>query len=108
MCNIYSTANPISYQPTSRSVRINGMVTSVRLENEFWDILFELARDEGVTTNKLLSLLYDEVYVLHGNISNFSSFVRVSCMRYIENRVAYERAAIIDRRLGARGEHPPS
>ena len=38
MCQIYSSAEPARYESEARSLRIQGCVTSVRLENEFWKI----------------------------------------------------------------------
>ena len=83
MCEIYVTADPIKYQSRSHSVRIHGVVTTVRLENEFWTLLGEMAHLEGVTTNQLIGTLYDEVTKFRGEFENFSSFLRVSCARYL-------------------------
>jgi predicted DNA-binding ribbon-helix-helix protein len=43
MCEIYVKADPMLYESRSRSLRIHGAVTKIRLENLFWDILAELA-----------------------------------------------------------------
>ncbi len=86
MCEIYATADPIKYESRSHSVRIHGVVTTVRLENEFWTLLGEMAHLEGVTTNQLIGTLYDEVTKFRGEFENFSSFLRVSCARYLALR----------------------
>ncbi len=39
MCELYVKADPILYESRSRSLRIRGVVTTLRLENQFWDIL---------------------------------------------------------------------
>ena len=83
MCEIYATADPIKYESRSHSVRIHGVVTTVRLENEFWTLLGEMAHLEGVTTNQLIGTLYDEVTKFRGEFENFSSVLRVSCARYL-------------------------
>ena len=83
MCEIYVKADPILYESRSRSLRIHGAVTKIRLENLFWDILSELAESDGYTTNQLIAKLYDEIVEYRGEIDNFSSFLRVTCLRYL-------------------------
>lgn len=83
MCRIFVNTDPINYESRSRSVRIHGMVTSIRLENLFWDVLAEIAAEEGMTTNRLIMTLHDEVVEAHGKIQNLASFLRVSCVRYL-------------------------
>ena len=58
-------------------------MTKIRLENLFWDILAELAESDGYTTNQLIAKLYDEIVEYRGEIDNFSSFLRVTCLRYL-------------------------
>ncbi len=53
MCHLYAHADPILYESRNRSVRISKVVTSIKLENLFWDTLSELAREDGSTTNQL-------------------------------------------------------
>ena len=43
MCDIYTSADPIHYEQRTRSMRIHGVVTSIRLENLCWDILARIA-----------------------------------------------------------------
>ena len=83
MCDIYTSADPIHYEQRTRSVRIRGMVTSVRLENLCWDILARIASKDKLTTNQLIGKLYDEIIERQGRVDNLSSFLRVSCMRYL-------------------------
>lgn len=85
MCEIYVKADPILYELRTRSIRIHGIVTSIRLENLSWDILARIASRDGLTTNQLICQLYDEVILQQGKVSNFCSFLRVSCMRYLSN-----------------------
>jgi predicted DNA-binding ribbon-helix-helix protein len=83
MCDIYTSADPIHYEQRTRSMRIRGVVTSIRLENLCWDILARIASKDQMTTNQLISKLYDEIIERQGRVDNLSSFLRVSCMRYL-------------------------
>ena len=85
MCEIYVKADPIMYELRTRSIRIHGVVTSIRLENLSWDILARIASRDGVTTNQLICQLHDEVIRQQGKVTNFCSFLRVSCMRFLSN-----------------------
>ena len=83
MCDFFVKADPIQYEQRSRTVRIHGVLTSIRLENMVWDILAEMAAAEGRTTNALISLFHDEILAHRGEVPNFASFLRVTCMRYL-------------------------
>ncbi|MBC7731186.1 MAG: ribbon-helix-helix domain-containing protein [Bacteriovorax sp.] len=83
MCEFFVKADPIKYEQRSRSVRIHGVLTSLRLENMVWDILAEMAEQEGCTTNALISLFHDEILAHRGEVPNFASFLRVTCMRHL-------------------------
>lgn len=87
MCQIFVRANPQSYEATTRSIRLHGVVTSVRLENLFWDTLEEIGTRDGMTVPQLLSKLYDELLAHRGDIPNFSSFLRVCGLRYLALQV---------------------
>lgn len=95
MCEIYVKADPILYEARSRSVRIHGVVTSLRLENLFWDVLAQIAARDGMTTNQLIAKLYDELIEHRGEVPNLASFLRVSCMRYL-SLVAGTTSALAD------------
>ena len=83
MCDFFVKADPIKYEQRSRTVRIHGVLTSLRLENMVWDVLAEMAEQEGRTTNALVSLFHDEILAQRGEVPNFASFLRVTCMRYL-------------------------
>ena len=86
MCEIFIRANPDSYQTQSRSLRLHGLATSIRLETLFWEVLEELAQRDALTVNQLLTRLHDELAEHRGEASltaNFASFLRVCCMRYL-------------------------
>ena len=91
MCEYFVKADPIQYEQRSRTIRIHGVLTSIRLENMVWDILAEMAEAEGRTTNALIALFHDEIMAQRGEVPNFASFLRVTCMRYL--RRAAQRAA---------------
>jgi predicted DNA-binding ribbon-helix-helix protein len=82
MCKIYAQTDPILYESRSRSVRIGGVTTTIRLENLFWQTLSELAADNDMTTNQLIAKLHEEVTEHCGETTNFASFLRVTCARY--------------------------
>ncbi|EDT43930.1 ribbon-helix-helix domain-containing protein [Burkholderia ambifaria] len=82
MCSIYSQADPILYECRTRSVRIEGVTTTIRLENLFWHTLSDLAADTEITTNQLIARLHREVTEYAGQTVNFASFLRVTCLRY--------------------------
>lgn len=82
MCEIFIKADPTLYEARARSIRLHGVVTSIRLENLFWETLEEVATRDGMTTSQLISKLYDELVEYRGQVDNFASFLRVCCLRY--------------------------
>jgi predicted DNA-binding ribbon-helix-helix protein len=87
MCKIFISADPTSYESRTRSVRLHGVVTSIRLENLHWAVLEEIAGRDGMTVAQLIERLYDELVADRGAVGNFSSFLRVCALRY-ENLIA--------------------
>ena len=91
-------ADPIQYEQRWRTMRIHGVLTSIRLENMVWDTLAEMAAAEGCTTNALIVQFHDEILVHRGEVPNFASFLRVTCMRYLRRAAeAAESAAGVPR-----------
>lgn len=86
MCDFFVKADPILYEQRTRTVRIHGVLTSIRVENFVWDTLASLAAEEGLTTNALIVQFHDEILRHRGDVQNFSSFLRVTCMRYLRRR----------------------
>ena len=82
MCEIFIRAEPQSYESRTRSVRLHGVVTSIRLENLFWEVLDEIAVRDGLSVVQLIEKLYDELMEARGEAGNFASFLRVSALRY--------------------------
>jgi len=92
MCKIFISADPELYRCRSRSLRLSGVATSIRLENLFWQVLEEIGARDGLTVARLISRLYDELAEAGGrgasDSANFSSFLRVSCGRYLALQAA--------------------
>lgn len=82
MCEVFISADPQSYDARTRSVRLHGVVTSIRLENLFWQVLEEIAQRDGMVVVQLIERLYDELVAARGEVGNFASFLRVSALRY--------------------------
>jgi predicted DNA-binding ribbon-helix-helix protein len=84
MRHVHAAIQPERMRPVTRSVRLDGYVTSIRLEACFWSLLDAMATAEGLSTPKFLSRLHDEVLELHGEVRNFASFLRVACAVHLE------------------------
>ena len=79
-------------RPISRSVRLNGFATCLRLERVYWDILERIASANHCTVNALLSYVDREVHLRYGGVKNFSGLVRVVCVTHLQGR---DRAASV-------------
>jgi predicted DNA-binding ribbon-helix-helix protein len=86
MCDIYASTDPDLYECTTRSVRIGRVVTSVRIERRFWQILERIAAEEGISVSQFLTKLYEEVTARRGSVENFASLLRVVCTVYQDKR----------------------
>jgi predicted DNA-binding ribbon-helix-helix protein len=86
MCQIYASAAPERYDSEAHSLRIQGCVTSIRLEKEFWNILDEMAAQDCITTPELINVLYYEVHQNFGEVRNFTSFLRTACTIYLTRK----------------------
>lgn len=84
MCHIFAGQDPANYAFETRSVRLMGRATSVRLETKFWSVLDELSAVQGLATSKFLSLLYEEALETHGQIGNFASLLRCCCLNFLD------------------------
>jgi predicted DNA-binding ribbon-helix-helix protein len=84
MCKIFSELNPEHYTYQTRSVRLGGHATSVRLEAAFWNVLEDIAASQGVTLGRFLTKLHDEVLEFRGETHNFSSLLRCACLTYVD------------------------
>ena len=76
-------------QPLSRSVRLNGFATCLRLEQIYWDILADMAKLNCCSVSALLSHVDREVHLRHGGVKNFSGLVRVVCVVHSRKEGSY-------------------
>ena len=83
MCRMFSHQPQSNYESDTRSLRVGGHSTSIRLENVFWSILEEMAAREATTLGRFVTALHDEVLLHHGELSNLASLLRCSCMIYV-------------------------
>lgn len=83
MCKLFINAEPELWKSSTRSLRIDGMVTSVRLENYFWSTLEAIAHRDDLNIPQMLTRLYHESIDAGHDLGNFTSFLRVCCMRYL-------------------------
>ncbi|MFV0383579.1 ribbon-helix-helix domain-containing protein [Paracoccus sp. (in: a-proteobacteria)] len=84
MCQLFIGADPQLWKSQTRSIRMDGMVTSVRLETMFWAVLEEIAARDDLNVPQLLHQLYNESLDEGHDIGNFTSFLRVCCLRYFD------------------------
>ena len=82
MSQIFISADPASYESRTRSVRLHGVATSIRLERLYWEVLEEIARRDGVSVVHLVEQLYDDLVAARGGVGDFTAFLRVSALRY--------------------------
>lgn len=87
MCRLFIGADALLWQSVTRSLRIDGVVTSVRLENFFWSALEEIAGRDEMSVSRLLGKLYEESRTEGHDLDNFASFLRVCCGRYLALQV---------------------
>lgn len=70
-------------RPVSRSVRLNGFATCLRLEVVYWRILERIAQANQCTISAVLSYVDREVHLRHGGVRNFSGLIRVICVAWL-------------------------
>ena len=83
MCGLFINADPSLWTSTTRSMRIDGVVTSIRMETFFWNVLQEIASRDELSVSQLISKLYLESLDADHDVGNFTSFLRVCCGRYL-------------------------
>ena len=82
MCRLFIGARSDLWESRAKSLRIDGVATSIRMETFFWMTLDEIAARDDMTTNQLITRLYHEAMDADHDIGNFTSFLRVCCGRY--------------------------
>jgi len=92
MCQMFAGQDPETYEYETRSLRLNGQSTSIRLERAFWNALTDIAEAEELSTPLFLSKLHSEVLELHGEARNFTSLLRCACLVHL-GRMAHEAPA---------------
>jgi predicted DNA-binding ribbon-helix-helix protein len=80
MCHLFASQRPDSYAFETRSIRLNGQSTSLRLEKVFWSILEEIAAGERMSVPRFISTLHQEILLLRGEVPNFTSHLRCICV----------------------------
>src|ERR1700694_3972695 len=88
MCHLFAHQPQRDYESQTRSLRIDGHCTSIRLEMAFWDTLEEIAARESMSLGKFLTRLYNEVLDSHGEVNNLALLLRCSCLIYRSRSVA--------------------
>ena len=99
MCQLFAHQPQRDYESQTRSLRIDGHCTSIRLEMafrdlglillySFWDTLEEIASKQDMSLAKFLSCLHSEVLGHCGEVHNFASLLRCSCLIYRSKAVA--------------------
>jgi len=83
MCQLFINADNQLWTYRTKSLRIDGVVTSIRLEAFFWDVLEEISFRDQMTVNQMITKLYHESLDADHDISNFTSFLRVCASRYL-------------------------
>jgi predicted DNA-binding ribbon-helix-helix protein len=91
MCRMFAHQPQSNYDSQTRSLRIGGHSTSIRLETIFWTILEEIAAREQTSVGKFITTLHDEVLLHHGNVTNLASLLRCSCLLYASKNAADQR-----------------
>jgi predicted DNA-binding ribbon-helix-helix protein len=91
MCHIFAGQDPRNYAYETRSVRLVGHATSVRLEAKFWIVIEEIAREQGMPLPRFLSQLYEEALEIHGEVGNFASLLRCCCLNFLAMDFNIER-----------------
>lgn len=84
MCHLFAGISPENYECETRSVRLSGHATSIRLEAVFWRILEDLAHAQDMPLARFLTTLHDEVLELRGETRNFTSLLRCTCLLHLE------------------------
>lgn len=83
MCSIFARQKPENYAFRTRSIRLGGHATSIRLEAAFWTILDEIAAKQDVSVPRFVTKLHDEVLEFSGELTNFTSLLRCACLTYV-------------------------
>ncbi len=89
MCRFFKSQDPSTYAAETRPMRLHGHATSVRLEASYWETLEEMAAHERVTLSRFCAILHDEMLQQGGEVANFASMLRVTCLHFLRHREVY-------------------
>ena len=84
MCKLFIGAGIHLWLSRTHSLRIDGVATSLRMEEFFWSVLGRIASRDRLTLNQLITKLYHESLDADHDVGNFTSFLRVCCGRYLD------------------------
>jgi predicted DNA-binding ribbon-helix-helix protein len=70
---------------TKRSITLNGHATSFTLEDEFWDILKDVASTRGQSVASLVSEIDEDR--LKENQHGLSSSIRIYIIKYLKSKI---------------------
>lgn len=87
VCELFKGQPRENYATQSRSIRILGQVTSIRLENKYWDILEKISEEEGKVRSAFISELYIDSLEMNLDLKNFTSILRVTCIVFLEEKL---------------------
>ena len=96
MCRLFIGADSNLWHSVTRSMRIDKMSTSVRLEQFFWNILEKIAKRDDMSLAQLIAKLYNESLEEGHDIDNFASFLRVCSARYLSLQLSGDIPENID------------
>lgn len=91
MCRLFASQSPETYAFETRSIRLNGQSTSIRLEKIFWTILEQIAAGEGMSVPRFISTLHSEILQVWGEVANFTSHLRCICLVGLEEGRAHRQ-----------------
>ncbi|MEP4194770.1 MAG: ribbon-helix-helix domain-containing protein [Aliishimia sp.] len=94
MCQVFAGQDPERYASTTRRLRLNGQSTSIRLENAYWQVIDNIAKNDDMTTPGFISKLHSEVLELRGEPVNFTSLLRCACLKFMEISPSEDQVAI--------------
>ena len=110
MCSLFSSLGLRDFAFQTRSVRLSGHATSIRLEAAFWAMLENIAQAQDVPMGRFLSGLHDESLKAQSAQrpdaqQNFASMLRCACLAYALDAEGQAGDALRLRQADA-GAHP--
>lgn len=88
MNRLFESPDPAACENQARAIPLHGQVIAIRLEAAFWPILEEIAEAEGMSLPLFLAALHAETVARHGEVPNFGSLLRVSCVQFLTRGAA--------------------